>query len=81
MTNNTITDEQYIKDSIERAEQSKQDIFDSWINPVGKLIMGIDFYYENTSCHTWQEDCGVSIMQLFPKHTWINYFNKLFHNI
>ena len=39
--------------------------------------MGIDFYYENTSCHSWQEDCGVTIMQLFPKNTWIDYFKKV----
>lgn len=59
---------------VEKPDLLIQNIFDSWINPGGKLIMGIDFYYENTSCHTWQEDCGVSIMQLFPKDTWINYF-------
>ena len=31
MANNTITDDQYIKDSIKRADESRQDTFDSWI--------------------------------------------------
>ncbi len=61
---------------VEQPDALIQNIFDFWLNPRGKLIMGIDFYYENTSCHTWQEDCGVSIMQLFPKKTWINFFKK-----
>ena len=44
--------------------------------------MGIDFYFENTTCHTWQEDCGVSIMQLFLKTEWINFFkNAGFKNV
>ena len=31
MANNTITDDEYIRDSIKRADESKQDTFDSWI--------------------------------------------------
>tara|TARA_R110002012_G_scaffold171342_3_gene336112 strand:- start:203 stop:457 length:255 start_codon:yes stop_codon:yes gene_type:complete len=50
MTNNTITDEQYIKDSIERAEQSKQDIFDSW-------IIDLDKEEEPESCDTEDSNC------------------------
>ncbi len=61
---------------VEKPDRLIQNILDSWLNPGGKLIMGIDFYYENTSCHSWQEDCGVTIMQLFPKKTWIDYFKK-----
>jgi SAM-dependent methyltransferase len=61
---------------VEQPDILIQNIFDFWLHPGGKLIMGIDFYYENTSCHTWQEDCGVTIMQLFPKTTWIDYFKK-----
>tara|TARA_B100001093_G_scaffold321633_1_gene306952 strand:+ start:191 stop:802 length:612 start_codon:yes stop_codon:yes gene_type:complete len=67
---------------VEKPDLLIQNIFDSWLHPGGKLIMGIDFYYENTSCHSWQEDCGVTIMQLFPKNTWIDYFKKVgFKNI
>lgn len=67
---------------VEQPDALIQNIFDFWLNPKGKLIMGIDFYHENTSCHSWQEDCGVTIMQLFPKNTWINFFKKAgFKNI
>jgi len=50
MANNTITDEQYIKDSIKRAEQSKQDIFDSW-------IIDLDKEEEPESCDTEDSNC------------------------
>jgi len=67
---------------VEQPDSLIQNIFDFWLNPGGKLIMGIDFYLENKSCHTWQEDCGVSIMKLFPKDTWIEYFKSAgFKNI
>ena len=61
---------------LENPDTLIQNIFDFWLNPKGKLIMGIDFYYENTSCHNWQEDCGVNIMQLLPINTWVNFFRK-----
>ena len=67
---------------VEQPDSLIQNIFDFWLSPGGKLIMGIDFYLENKSCHTWQEDCGVSIMKLFPKDTWIEYFKSAgFKNI
>lgn len=67
---------------IEKPDLLIKNIFHSWLNPGGKLIMGIDFYFENTTCHTWQEDCGVSIMQLFLKTEWINFFkNAGFKNV
>jgi len=31
MTNNTITDDEYIKDSIKKADEAKKNTFDSWI--------------------------------------------------
>lgn len=61
---------------LENPDTLIQNIFDFWLNPKGKLIMGIDFYHENTSCHNWQEDCGVNIMQLLPINTWVNFFRK-----
>jgi trans-aconitate methyltransferase len=67
---------------VEHPDSLIQNIFDFWLSPGGKLIMGIDFYLENKSCHTWQEDCGVNIMKLFPKDTWIEYFKSAgFKNI
>ena len=61
---------------VEKPDILIQSIFDSWLNPQGRLIIGIDFYFENSICHTWQEDCNVSIMKLFSKNIWIDYFKK-----
>ena len=61
---------------VEKPDLLIQNILNSWLNPLGRLIMGIDFYYENTTCHTWQDDCGIKIMKLLPKNIWINYFKK-----
>ena len=51
-------------------------IYDNWIVKGGRLIMGIDYYKENNPSHTWQKDCGISIMKMFPKETWIEFFKK-----
>jgi len=51
-----------------------KNIFNHWLKPNGKLVMGIDFYYENPSSHDWQEKTGVSIMNLMNKEEWYNLF-------
>jgi SAM-dependent methyltransferase len=61
---------------VEQPDVLIQNIFDFWLNLGGRLIMGIDFYHENTSCHSWQEDCGVNLMQLFPAKNWIEFFKE-----
>ena len=61
---------------VEQPDILIRNICDFWLNPMGKLIMGIDFYHENTPCHSWQEDCGINIMQLFSKNTWISFFTE-----
>ena len=61
---------------VEQPDALIRNIFDFWLNPGAKLIMGIDFYQENTPCHSWQEDCGVNTMQLFSKNTWISFFTE-----
>lgn len=49
-------------------------IYKNWLKEGGRLIVGLDFYKENTVSHSWPEDCGVSIMQLLPETTWIDFF-------
>lgn len=61
---------------LEQPDKLIRNIFDFWLNPLGKLIMGIDFYEENTPCHSWQEDCGINTMQLFSKNIWIDFFRE-----
>ena len=51
-------------------------IYKNWIKENGRLIVGLDFYKENTVSHSWPEDCGVSIMQLLPEATWIGFFKE-----
>ena len=51
-----------------------KNIYKNWLKSNGKLVMGIDFYYENTECHDWQEKTGVSIMKLMSIEDWENLF-------
>ena len=60
----------------EKPELLTKHIYDNWLVEGGKLIMGIDYYHENKPSHTWQKDCGISIMKMFPKENWITFFKK-----
>ena len=51
-----------------------QHIYNNWIEPGGRLIMGIDFYTENIPSHSWPKDCAISIMQLFSEKEWAGFF-------
>lgn len=53
-----------------------QRIYDQWLTSGGRLIMGIDYYYENKVSHSWSEDCGVRGMQLKPIEEWISLFKE-----
>ena len=59
-----------------------ENIYKNWLKENARLIIGIDFYFENTVSHSWPEDCGISIMQLFPESTWKKFFIEIgFRNI
>ena len=47
-----------------------KNIFKNWLNPNGKFVMGIDYYYENIACHDWQKKTSVSIMNLMSIYEW-----------
>ena len=51
-----------------------QKIFDSWLKKNGRLIIGIDFYFENKVSHNWSDSCGISNMKLYSEESWINFF-------
>ena len=53
-----------------------QNVYNSWLTTNGVLILGLDFYKENTVSHSWPEDCGVSIMHLFSESQWVDLFRK-----
>ena len=53
-----------------------ENVYNSWISEAGVLIVGLDFYKENTVSHSWPKDCGVSIMHLFSEKHWIELIRK-----
>lgn len=57
-------------------DQLIQNIYKHWLKDQGRLIMGIDFYTENTVSHSWPEDCGIKGMQLLSEAEWCALFEK-----
>ena len=51
-------------------------INNNWIKIGGRLIMGIDFYMENKTSHSWQKECGISIMKLYSEIEWKKFFKN-----
>ena len=48
-------------------------ISDSWLNKGGRLIVGVDHYYENTDSHSWQEKVG-TLMLMLKESEWVQIF-------
>ena len=46
----------------------------SWLNAGGKLVMGIDFYVENTASHDWPEKTQINQMKLLSISEWVALF-------
>lgn len=46
----------------------------SWLNAGGKLVMGIDFYAENSSSHDWPEKTQINQMKLLSISEWVALF-------
>lgn len=53
-----------------------QHLHDHWLLPKGRLIIGLDFYEENTPSHDWPESCGIATMQLLSEADWIRFFER-----
>ena len=51
-------------------------IYSSWLKKNSRLIIGLDYYYENKTSHSWPNDCGISIMSLFSEKKWKNFFSE-----
>jgi len=49
-------------------------IYSSWLKNNSRLIIGLDFYFENTTSHSWPDDCGINIMKLLSSKEWKNLF-------
>jgi len=50
-------------------------ITDSWLNKGGRLIAGVDLYYENQESHSWEEKVGTKMMML-KEAEWIEIFSS-----
>jgi SAM-dependent methyltransferase len=48
----------------------------NWLQPKGRLIIGIDYYKENKPSESWPLDCGISIMTRLSEEEWSNGFIK-----
>ena len=48
-------------------------IADSWLNKGGRLIAGIDLYYENIDSHSWEEKVGTRML-MFKEAEWTDFF-------
>ena len=61
---------------LEKAEELLAKIHDKWLTPKGRLVMGIDYYEENTVSHNWPEKCGINLMRLFSEKEWTQMFKN-----
>ena len=58
---------------LENPSEVIRKISNSWLNKGGRLIIGIDHYYENTSSHSWQEKVGTRMLML-KESEWFQIF-------
>ncbi len=47
-------------------------IYSSWLKNNSRLIIGLDFYFENKASHNWPEKTNISIMTLLTTKQWEN---------
>ena len=48
---------------------------DHWLEEQGRLIIGIDHYYENLDSHSWEEKVGTPMLML-KEAEWLAIFNE-----
>ena len=48
---------------------------DRWLEEQGRLIIGIDHYYENFDSHSWEEKVGTPMLML-KEAEWLDIFNE-----
>ena len=59
---------------LENPKKMIDKIYDNWLKANGRLIIGIDFYFENKSSHEWPEKCGIKNMKLYKEREWKKFF-------
>ena len=59
-----------------------KNIHKNWLNDNGRLIIGVDFYFENKTSHDWPKKTNVSIMTLLTTKQWEKVLiNSWFKNV
>jgi len=58
---------------LEAPAENIKKIYENWLNPGGRLIVGIDHYYENQASHSWQEKVGTQMLML-KEDEWLQIF-------
>ena len=61
----------YLADPAEKVKN----FYDDWLEEKGRLIVGIDHYYENLDSHSWEEKVGTTMLML-KEAEWIEIFNE-----
>lgn len=52
-----------------------KNICHKWLKSGGRLIVGLDHYYENKDSHSWEAKVGTSMLML-SENDWLNIFKK-----
>ena len=52
-----------------------KNLCDHWLEEQGRLIIGIDHYYENFDSHSWEEKVGTPMLML-KEAEWLDIFNE-----
>ena len=58
---------------LEDPEEVVKNISETWLNKEGRLIVGLDHYFENTASHSWQEQVGTRML-MHKTEEWVNAF-------
>ena len=60
---------------LDNPSETVRKISNSWLNKGGRLIVGVDHYYENTDSHSWQESIGTP-MHMLKEIEWVQIFER-----
>ena len=61
----------YLEDPAEKVKS----FTNNWLEDQGRLIIGIDHYYENLDSHSWEEKVGTPMLML-KEAEWLDIFNE-----
>ena len=61
----------YLEDPVKRVKN----FYDDWLEEEGRLIVGIDHYFENLDSHSWEKKVGTKMLML-KEAEWIEIFNQ-----